>query len=228
MENDSEPMMYASVALLVNGKIVTGSVTDTLGVFLLNETKAGNYTLRISSVGYNTITKEISVDGKKAIDLGRIVLSENTKALGEVQVVGAAATKNVTVEKTRINTSASMAAATGSLLDVIRSSSAVSVDGSDNVSIRGNSNVLILVDGVPTTLDGLSGIPAANVQSIDIVTSPDVKYDSEGTGGIISIVSKKQTASGLNPPWLRQVMGLTDSSTAMPPSTIITGDLGCA
>ena len=61
------------------------------------------------------------------------------------------------------------------------------------VKVRKNdSNVLILVDGVPTTLDGLGSIPAANVQSIDIVTSPDAKYDAEGTGGIISITSKRQ------------------------------------
>ena len=101
--------------------------------------------------------------------------------------------KKVTVEKTSINPSASVTAATGSVLEVLRSSSAVTVDGSGQVSIRGNGNVLILVDGVPTTLGGLGSIPAANVQSIDIVTSPDAKYDAEGTGGIISITSKKQT-----------------------------------
>ena len=113
--------------------------------------------------------------------------------LKNVVVTGKAGTKSVTTERTRINPSATMSSATGSVLEVLRSSSAVTVDGSGQVSIRGNSNVLILVDGVPTTLDGLGSIPAANVQSIDIVTSPDAKYDAEGSGGIISIVSKKQT-----------------------------------
>ena len=118
---------------------------------------------------------------------------EKTLQLGGITVTGRAADKKVTVEKTSINPSASVTAATGSVLEVLRSSSAVTVDGSGQVSIRGNGNVLILVDGVPTTLDGLGSIPAANVQSIDIVTSPDAKYDAEGTGGIISIMSKKQT-----------------------------------
>ena len=118
---------------------------------------------------------------------------EKTLQLGGITVTGRTADKKVTVEKTSINPSASVTAATGSVLEVLRSSSAVTVDGSGQVSIRGNGNVLILVDGVPTTLDGLGSIPAANVQSIDIVTSPDAKYDAEGTGGIISIISKKQT-----------------------------------
>ena len=118
---------------------------------------------------------------------------EKTLLLGGITVTGRAADKKVTVEKTSINPSASVTAATGSVLEVLRSSSAVTVDGSGQVSIRGNGNVLILVDGVPTTLDGLGSIPAANVQSIDIVTIPDAKYDAEGTGGIISITSKKQT-----------------------------------
>ena len=113
--------------------------------------------------------------------------------LKNVVVTGKAGTKSVTAERTRINPSATMSSATGSVLEVLRSSSAVTIDGSGQVSIRGNGNVLILVDGVPTTLDGLGSIPAANVQSIDIVTSPDAKYDAEGSGGIISIVSKKQT-----------------------------------
>ena len=118
---------------------------------------------------------------------------EKTLQLGGITVTGRAADKKVTVEKTSINPSASVTLATGSVLEVLRSSSAVMVDGSGQVSIRGNGNVLILVDGVPTTLDGLGTMPAANVQSIDIVTSPDAKYDAEGTGGIISITSKKQT-----------------------------------
>ena len=118
---------------------------------------------------------------------------EKTLQLGGVVVTGRATDKRVTVEKTSINPAASVSAATGSVLEVLRSSSAVTVDGSGQVSIRGNGNVLILVDGVPTALDGLGSIPAANVQSIDIVTSPDAKYDSEGTGGIINIVSKRQT-----------------------------------
>ena len=138
--------------------------------------------------------KGTGASGTKADNDSLAAWYKKTLQLGGIVVTGRAADKKVTVEKTSINPAASVSAATGSVLEVLRNSSAVTIDGSGQVSIRGNSNVLILIDGVPTTLDGLGSIPAANVQSIDIVTSPDAKYDSEGTGGIISIVSKRQVA----------------------------------
>lgn len=198
LEPDNTPVEFASVALLSDSKIVSGVITDNKGAFILSQLKDGTYTVRISSVGYNTISRTVQISGNKQIDLGKITLAQESVALGEVVVEGQAASKNVTVEKTRINTTSSMAGATGSLLEIIRNSSSVTVDGNDNISIRGNSNVLILLDGVPTTIGGLRGIPAANVKSIDIMTSPDVKHDSEGTGGIINIISRKQTNGGFH------------------------------
>lgn len=118
--------------------------------------------------------------------------------LGDAVVTSETAQKTMTVERTSISPSSRLAATAGTVLDVLRSASSVSIDGDDNISIRGNGNVLILLDGVPTTLGGLGAIPATNVRSIEIITSPDVKYDSEGTGGIISIVSKKQSSSTFN------------------------------
>ena len=118
--------------------------------------------------------------------------------LRDAVVTSETAPKAMTVERTSISPSSRLAATAGTVLDVLRSASSVSIDGDDNISIRGNGNVLILLDGVPTTLGGLGAIPATNVKSIEIITSPDVKYDSEGTGGIISIVSKKQSSSTFN------------------------------
>ena len=193
VEKDDTPVMYASVALMKNDKVVFGTLTDTAGVFILKGMYEGTYRLKISSVGYNDVVKELTLTGK-TLNIGRIVMDNKELLLDGIVVTGRAVEKTMTVEKTRINPASSISAATGSVLEVLRGASAVTVSGNGTVSVRGNSNVLILVDGVPTTLDGLGGMPVANVQSIDIVTSPDVKYDSEGTGGIISIVSKKQTA----------------------------------
>ncbi len=190
--------MYASVALLSGGKIVTGAVTDTTGLFSVKGRFQGICLLKVSFIGYCDITKEIECAPGGTADAGDIVLVQDANLLSGAVVTSEAASKSVTVEKTRINPSSSIIASTGSLLEVIRSAPAVNVDGDGNVSIRGNSNVLILLDGVPTTLGGLGAIPAAGVQSIDIVTSPDVKYDSEGTGGIISIISKKLSANTFN------------------------------
>lgn len=198
LEPDGSPVMYASAAIFSDGKAVTGAMTDSVGIFTIKGHFSGEYVLRVSSIGYNDIEKSIVCGMQTTVDAGDFILSKDISTLSGAVVTSEAASRSVTVEKTRINPSASITAATGSVLEVIRNASSVTVDGSDNVSIRGNSNVLVLVDGVPTTLGGLGAIPAANVQSIDIVTSPDVKYDSEGTGGIISIVSKKQSANSFN------------------------------
>ncbi len=192
VDADDSPVMYASVCLLAAGKVAAGVLTDTTGVFLIKGTFSGEFSVRLSSIGYEDAMKTIHIPMGQLTDVGRIVLTQKARQLDGVVVSGRTAAKSITMEKTRINPAATMSAATGSVLDVLRGSPSVSIYNSGQVSVRGNGNVLFLVDGVPTTLDGLGSIPVANVQSIDIVTSPDAKYDSEGTGGIISIVSKKQ------------------------------------
>ena len=191
-DNNEKPVMFATVCLLNNEKIVAGGLSDTTGFFSIRGQFIGEYRLRVSSVGYEDTAITINLKKGQILDLGHIVLPYKAMQLNEVVVTAEAMTKTVTAERTSINPAATMAAATGSVLEVLRGSSAVTIDGDGQVSIRGNSNVLILVDGVPTALDGLGGIPADNVQSIDIVTSPDARYDSEGSGGVINIISKKQ------------------------------------
>ena len=90
-----------------------------------------------------------------------------------------------------------MASSKGSVIDVLSSASSVTVSN-DVISIRGNSNILVLMDGIPTTVSDLSAIPAANIKNIDIITNPDASYDAGGTGGIINIVSKKGSAKGFS------------------------------
>ena len=198
VETDGTPVMYASVVLESGGKTAAGAMTGEDGRFLVNGSFTGKFVLRISSIGYKELKRELECSGRGMLDVGDIVMKADATFLDEAVVVAGETSKSVSVEKTRIQTASSVVAATGSVLEVIRGVSSVSVDGSGGISIRGNSNVLILVDGIPTTLGGLESIPAANVQSIEIVTSPDVKYDSEGTGGIVNIISKKQSTNMFN------------------------------
>ncbi|MBQ1611550.1 MAG: TonB-dependent receptor plug domain-containing protein, partial [Muribaculaceae bacterium] len=167
-------MMYASAYLVSGKKILTGALTDTLGAFIIQGQFEGKYDFKVSLIGYEDTVQVLNLKKGEKLDLGDIVVKQNGILLEGVVVEGEAASKNVALEKTRINLTSNISATTGSVIDALRGSSAVTFDGNGQISIRGNNNVLILVDGVPTTLDGLGGIPAANVQSIDIVTSPDV------------------------------------------------------
>lgn len=197
-DDTGAPVSYSSIVLNQDSVMVQGCVSSDNGSFQMKGNFTGDYTLKVSFIGYVDLEKDIKISSQKELDLGVLTLKTNVELLSEVVVTSEAVAKSVSVEKTSINASSSIGAATGSVLDILRSSASVSVDNSDNISIRGNSNILILIDGVPTSNTALATVPAGNVQKIDVITSPDVKYDSEGTGGIINIISKKNQNAGFS------------------------------
>lgn len=197
IDENEEPIPYASVAVYNSEKLVTGAITNDKGVFTLNVEQSENeIRLAIEFVGY--IKEEIKlIPDKSKIDIGNIVLKENVVMLEDVVVSSTAVSHKSTVEHTTINASANIASSKGSALDILSTSSSVSIQN-DEISIRGNKNILVLMDGIPTTVTDLSSIPAANIKNIDIITNPDASYDSEGTGGIINIITKNENAKGFS------------------------------
>lgn len=191
------PIAYASAAVYHAEKPIAGAITDDEGKFSLKVGQSNNmYRLVISFVGYTR--HEIAITPNTShINLGTITLREDAELLGEVVVSAKEVAQKSTVEHTTINASANMASGKGTAIDILRSASSVSITN-DEISIRGNSNILVLMDGVPTTASDLSTIPAANIQSIEVITNPDASYDAGGTGGIINIVSKRNRAEGFS------------------------------
>lgn len=196
-DENSEPIPYSSVALYLDSTAVAGVVTDIDGKFSLKAKQSGKeHQLAIEFIGYEKLSLPIT-PSKPLINIDTIALSENTTMLGEVVVSAKEAEKRSSVEHTTINASASMASSKGTAIDILRSASSVSISN-DEISIRGNKNILVLMDGVPSTVSDLSTIPAANIQSIDVITNPDASHDSGGTGGIINILSKRSSSEGLS------------------------------
>ena len=195
-DKTGEPVPYVSVVLARDGAIVTGGMTDDNGRFQI-KVDAGKYTLTAEFIGYSKETMQVEVKASR-LDIGTIVLEESAQYISEAVVSAKQEAKKSSVEHTTINADANISGAKGSVLDILRTASSVSIASDKSITVRGKSNILILIDGVPTTVTDLESIPAANVKSVDVITNPDVRYDSEGTGGIINIVSKKQNASGLS------------------------------
>lgn len=195
-ENES-PLPYVSVAVYHDDKIITGTITNDEGVFTLKVQQSDEeLRLTFDFIGY--IKEEIKIIPNKAkIEVDDVVLKENVVMLDDVVVSSTAVSHKSTVEHTSINASANIASSKGSALDILSASSSVSIQN-EEISIRGNKNILVLMDGVPTTITDLSTIPAANIKSIDVITNPDASYDSEGTGGIINIIMKKENAKGFS------------------------------
>ena len=197
IDEKQNPVSYASVAIYNGSVPLTGVITDNDGKFLLKINQSSNeYRLAVEFIGYAKFEGRITPD-KPRINLGVIALKEDAIALGEVVVTGKEVAQKSTVEHTTINASANMASSKGTAIDVLRSASSVSITN-DEIAIRGNKNILVLMDGVPTTASDLSTIPAANIQSIEVITNPDASHDAGGTGGIINIISKRSRAEGFS------------------------------
>lgn len=195
-----EPIEYASIIIykLPDTVLVTGSITNNKGEFTLKKILTGKYLLKYSFVGYQTALNNIEINNSSISLPYPLTLKTASNQLSEIQITENQIEKQISIEKTKINVSQNISSSFGSVSDILKSQSIVNIDHENNVYLRGNKNILILIDGVPTTISSLNSIPASTVESIEVISNPDAKYDAEGTGGIINIVSKTTNKSGFS------------------------------
>ena len=200
------PVGYATVTLLRrDSSVANGDLTQDNGSFNISPTGVGKFRLRIESIG--TVTKfldvEITPDAPNK-NLGKIKLTSSETTLKSVDIVGEKPVIEMKVDKKVFNVEKNITAAGGSVSDVLQNVPSVSVDADGNVSLRGNTDVTILIDGRPATLLGtdvasaLQSLPAGSVDNIEVITNPSAKYDAQGTAGIINIITKKDGRLGIN------------------------------
>ena len=198
---------FASVALYnrTTGKAVDGTVADEKGKFTLAKLVAGNYKLLITFVGFKSKTIDsVAISNGQSLDLGTITLSSSVKMLNEVTVTGQAALIEKKVDRLVYNAEKDILAKGGDATDVLRKVPLLTVDLDGNVSLRGNQNIRVLINNKPSTIvassvsDALKQIPADQIKTVEVITSPSAKYDAEGSGGIINIITKKNSLQGLN------------------------------
>ncbi len=206
--NDStsnKPVEFATVALTHpgTGKTIDGAVCDASGKFTITKVTAGKYILLVSFIGYDTRQISIDIGDKKETDLGTITISTTARLLNEVTVEGQKSLIEERVDRTVYNAENDATAKGGDAADVLRRVPLLSVDMDGNVSLRGNQNVTVLINNKPSSVvassiaDALKQIPADQIKSVEVITSPSAKYDAEGSAGIINIVLKKNTMQGL-------------------------------
>jgi outer membrane receptor protein involved in Fe transport len=199
------PVEFASVALQekATNKMVNGATTDAKGAFMIQNVAAGSYKIVISFVGFSdkTIDNVIVTKGKD-LNLGAIPLTTNSKTLNEVTVSSTKSLIEEKVDRTIYNADKDISSKGGDASDVLRKVPLLSVDLDGNVSIRGSSNIRVLINNKPSTImassvaDALKQIPADMIQTVEVITSPSAKYDAEGSTGIINIVTKKNNLEG--------------------------------
>jgi len=202
-KDTKEPLEYATVVLknLKNQKI-SGGITNDKGLFNVTVSE-GNYDISVEFISFKTINfKSRTIN--KSINLGTVVLSEDGEVLDEVNIIPEKSTVDIRLDKKIYNVGKDMTVKGGNVADVLDNVPSVSVDVEGNVSLRGNENVRILIDGKPSSLVGLDGtsalrqLPADAIERIEVITSPSARYDAEGTAGILNIILRKGKITGFN------------------------------
>jgi outer membrane receptor protein involved in Fe transport len=202
--NESIPYATVSVYKMPESKIEKRLASDGNGSFSINLTQPGSYKITIQAVSYNIINKPIDVKEKGTLNLGKVILSENKQEIEAVQVVAIKPLVKVNIDKITYNTESDPDSKTVTVLDMLRKIPMVSVDGDDNIKLKGGTNFKIFLNGKPSAMlnnnakDVLKSMPASNVKDIEVITSPGAKYDAEGIGAIINIITATKSNNGYN------------------------------
>ena len=199
------PLAAASVALYsaADSSFVTGAATTADGRFRFDGLPAGPYRVRASFVGYAVVRRD-TVVGAQPVDLGAIALPTSGEVLGEVGVVGERPAVEQLADRTVYNVADQPVTTGGSALDALQTIPSVDVSFDGEVSLRGNGNVAVHLNGRPVPVQGallasyLRQISTSQIQSVEVIPNPSARYDPEGTGGIINLVLVENTDRGLS------------------------------
>lgn len=198
------PLEYATVSFLnkAENKITTGGVTDTEGNFSI-KVPTGTYTISIEYISYKTITFD-NRNVTQNTNLGTINMSLDVESLNEVEVIAERTSVEIKLDKKIYNIGKDITTAGGTVSDALNNVPSVSVDTEGAISLRGNENVRILINGKPSAMAGfgdsniLSQLPAEAIERVEVITSPSARYDAEGTAGILNIILRQKETLGFN------------------------------
>ena len=199
-----QPLEYATIAFFSKrqNKIVTGGITDTKGNFNI-PVQTGTYDITIEYISFKTIT----IPNRKISNteyLGSFPLEIDTESLDEIEIIAERTTVEIKLDKKIYNVGKDLTVRGGTVSDVLDNVPSVSVDVEGNVSLRGQDNVRILINGKPSGLVGLNStdalrqLPAEAIERVEVITSPSARYDAEGTAGILNIILRRSKLQGLN------------------------------
>ena len=207
-KSTNRPMEFVNVVLRnkADSAIVAGTETDSKGKFGFIDVPAGEYFIRFSFIGYSERRTSVhKIDARNLNwNIGTVPLTESSVSLDEVVVTGQKAYFNNSVDRKVYNIGQDIMSKSGSTSELLQNIPSVEVDIDGNVSLRGSSGVLILINGKTSPLMAKSSatvlqqMPASSIERIEIITNPSAKYKPDGASGIINIVLKKNTGMGSN------------------------------
>ncbi|HKH91161.1 MAG TPA: TonB-dependent receptor [Gemmatimonadaceae bacterium] len=205
-QKSSAPVARASVTVRnkATSALVTGAIAGPNGAFRVQGLRPGVYSVRLTFLGFAPKTQDVTITpAAPIVDLGTVQLTRVAVALGQVEVVGQQ--DAVTIEPDRNSYRAKdVAPAATNASQVLEATPSVTVDADGKVSLRGNENVAIQINGRPAPISGqqlgayLKSLPAGILDRVEVVPNPSAKYDPEGMAGIINIVLKQNVDLGIS------------------------------
>ncbi|CAL2061625.1 TonB-dependent receptor domain-containing protein [Tenacibaculum sp. 190524A05c] len=199
-----EPLPYVNIIIRdAAKKVLTGGITNEEGLFTIPKVPEGKNIVEIQFIGYKTISREVTIGKKnRNVKLGTFSLEEDSTTLDEVEVRAETSTVVQKVDRKVINVGKDLTSAGATASELLNNVQSVSVDSqTGNISLRGNENVRVLVDGRPTNVPAaqlLRQLPSSSIKSVELITNPSAKYNPEGMSGIINIILNKNANMGFN------------------------------
>ncbi|MES2108189.1 MAG: outer membrane beta-barrel protein [Bacteroidota bacterium] len=203
IDQQRKPVPFANVALFKDKAAVQATQSDTAGNFHLTATGGGDFLIKISSVGMDTLTIAVTLAGQRIVTLPDLMLSASATQLRQVNVVSSRPMIEHLVDRTVVNVDALLSNTGSTVLDVLAKSPGVQVDENGGINLQGKG-VKIYIDDRPTYLSGddltnyLRSLPSSNIDRLELMTTPPAKYDAAGNGGIINIRTKRIGDKGFN------------------------------
>jgi outer membrane receptor protein involved in Fe transport len=208
-KHSGTPLEYVSVTLrdAASHKVINGAMTDSAGLFRIDNIKYGTYVLQCSYVGCaDYLTPSFKINSENLSErFNAIVIDDSGLYLGGAVVTAKQSTYIQSIDKKIFNVGSDIASASGAVSDLLQNVPSVQVDLEGNVSLRGNDNVQVLINGKPSVLmrganrgTVLQQLPASSIERIEVITNPSAQYKPDGTSGIINLIMKKEHSQGLN------------------------------
>ena len=205
LSNETVPYATLSIALAnAPQKAIKLLACDDDGKFTTTLKQPGTYIMSMQSLGKLPAVKRFTLsEGKNSLNLGKLFMNDDTQQINEVTVVAQKPLVTVEVDKITYSLDDDPEAKTNNALEMFRKVPMITVDGEDKIQLKGSSNYKIYMNGKPSNLlsgenasDVLKSMPASSIKNIEVITDPGSKYDAEGVGGIINIITSKNAMQG--------------------------------
>jgi len=201
----SETIPFATMRITIaenQANVIKVAAADDNGKFQFTMDKTGDYLLTVQFIGKKTLLKPFTITLEKKLDLGKLQMSDDSEMLNEVVVMAQKPLIKIDMDKITYSMEDDPESKTNNVLDMLKKVPMITVDGEDNIQLKGSSSFKIYMNGKPSNMitsnpkDVLKSMPANTIKDIEVITDPGVKYDAEGVAGIINIITFKHSEMG--------------------------------